>query len=87
VAAWAVTPVHHHHVSVAGSDQRVGERHARGARSDDQIIGLDLAHSPISPPPPLYARSFKAVRSCVYAVNDGLPDPRDASAAAPFARH
>jgi hypothetical protein len=40
-------PVHHHHIGVAGRDQRIDERHPGGARPDDQIVGLDPAHGGI----------------------------------------
>jgi hypothetical protein len=50
VAAWTVTPVHHHHVGIAGSDECVDERHTRGACADDQVIGLDCAHSRLPDP-------------------------------------
>ena len=50
VAARPVTSVDHHHFGVRLADQCVGERHAGGARTHDEIVRLELSHvEPHSP--------------------------------------
>jgi len=47
-----MAPVHHHHIGIAGRDQRVDERHPGRTRPDDQIVGLNPAHGRILRPEP-----------------------------------
>jgi hypothetical protein len=50
VPARSVAPVHEDHVDVGRRDQRVDERHARCARADDEVVGLEFPHVVSFPP-------------------------------------
>ena len=52
VAAGTITSIDHHHLGRGVGDQRVGERHARRARADHQVVGLDLSHRTSKGRPP-----------------------------------
>ena len=36
-----VTPIHHDHICVAVGDELVHESHGSGARSNDEVVGLN----------------------------------------------
>jgi hypothetical protein len=44
MSADTVPPVDHHHADVRMVDQRVRERHPRGAGADHQVVGLQELH-------------------------------------------
>jgi hypothetical protein len=46
VTTRAVSPIDHHDIAVALSDERIRERHPGRTRTNDQIVGIDHGHDP-----------------------------------------